>query len=46
MIEKHIKDNDVLIDMFCGVAPLSIKCCIKYPKFRSVCNDPNPEAIN
>jgi tRNA (guanine37-N1)-methyltransferase len=45
MIEKYLKDGDVLCDMFCGIGPLSIKSAVKRKGLNVVCNDLNPDGI-
>ena len=46
MIDKFLKDGDVLADMFCGIGPLAVKSAVKRPGLKVLCNDLNPEGFN
>jgi len=46
MIERYLRDGQVLCDMFCGIGPLAVKSAVKRRRLRVVCNDLNPEGIN
>ena len=41
MIDKILKDGDVLCDMFCGIGPLAVKAAVK-KKIKVLANDLNP----
>ncbi len=41
MIEKILKEGDVLCDMFCGIGPLAVKAAVK-KRIKVIANDLNP----
>ena len=41
MIEKILKEGDVLCDMFCGIGPFSVKAAVK-KRVKVIANDLNP----
>ena len=41
MIDKILKEGDVLCDMFCGIGPLAVKAAVK-KKIKVIANDLNP----
>ena len=41
MIDKILKEGDVLCDMFCGIGPLAVKAAVK-KKIKVLANDLNP----
>lgn len=41
MIEKILKEGDILCDMFCGIGPLAIKAAVK-KRVKVIANDLNP----
>ncbi len=41
MIETHLKEGDVLCDMFCGIGPLAVKAAVK-KRIKVLANDLNP----
>jgi tRNA (guanine37-N1)-methyltransferase len=45
MIEKFLKDGEVLCDMFCGIGPLAIKAAVKRKGLKVLCNDLNPDGF-
>lgn len=45
LIDKYLKDGQVLCDMFCGIGPLSVKSAVKRQGLRVICNDLNPEGV-
>ena len=45
MIDKYLKDGEVLCDMFCGIGPLAVKAAVKRKGLNVVCNDLNPEGM-
>ncbi len=45
MIEKILKEGDVLCDMFCGIGPLAVKAAVK-KKIKVVANDLNPSCYD
>jgi len=45
LIEKVLKEGDVLCDMFCGIGPLAIKAAVK-KRVKVLANDLNPESVH
>lgn len=41
MIDKILKEGDVLCDMFCGIGPLAVKAAVK-KRIKVIANDLNP----
>lgn len=41
MIDKILKEGEVLCDMFCGIGPLAVKAAVK-KKIKVIANDLNP----
>jgi tRNA (guanine37-N1)-methyltransferase len=41
MIDKILKEGEVLCDMFCGIGPLALKAAVK-KKIKVIANDLNP----
>lgn len=41
MIDKVLKEGDVLCDMFCGIGPLAVKAAVK-KRIKVIANDLNP----
>lgn len=41
MIDRILKEGDVLCDMFCGIGPLAVKAAVK-KKIKVIANDLNP----
>jgi tRNA G37 N-methylase Trm5 len=40
MIDKILKEGDVLCDMFCGIGPLAVKAAVK-KRIKVIANDLN-----
>ena len=39
VLNKYIKDGDVIADLFCGAGAFSVKCAVKLRNVKVVCND-------
>ena len=46
VLNKYIKDGDVIADLFCGGGAFSIKCAVKLRNVKVVCNDVSADAYD